>query len=140
MNLFDEVSLWPSVRGRHRAAPLLREREQYLATMLKRGVSRKTVRHTAAYLIHIVRLLKMTSLRRIELNEIEAAGQEWAAYEGPLRKKLGRPGAPSMFVRIAQSWLRFHGQLPTLPPNPFQPLIEEFSEAMRIRGLSSPTV
>lgn len=140
MNLFDEISSWPSLHARHGAAPLLREREQYLATMLRRGVSRIVVRSTAAYLIHIVRLLKMSSLRKVELNEIEEAGRGWAAYEGPLRKKLKRPGAPSMFVRIAQSWLRFHGQLPTLPPNPFQPQIEEFAEAMRIRGLSSATV
>jgi hypothetical protein len=87
-----------------------------------------------------VRLLEMSSLRRVELKEIEAAGRKGAAYEGPLRKKLKRPGAPFMFVRIAQSWLRFHGQLPTLPPSPFQPQIEEFAEAMRIRGLSSATV
>ena len=50
---------------------MLREREQYLASMLKRGV-RRVVRSTAAYLIHIVRLLGMTSLRKVELNEIEA--------------------------------------------------------------------
>jgi site-specific recombinase XerD len=140
MNLFDEISSWPSLHARHGAAPLLREREQYLATMLKRGVSRIVVRSTAAYLIHIVRLLKMSSLRKVELNEIEAAGRGWAAYEGPLRKKLKRPGSPFMFVRIAQSWLRFHGQLPALPPSPFQPQIEEFTEAMRIRGLSTATV
>jgi integrase/recombinase XerD len=138
MNLFDEISSWPSVHARHAAAPLLREREQYLATMLKRGNTRIYVRHVAAYLIHIVRLLKMTSLRKIELNEIEAAGREWVAYEDPLRKT--RPRTPFVFVSIAQSWLRFHGQLPTLPPSPFQPLIEEFAEAMRIRGRSSATV
>ena len=140
MNLFDEISSWPSLHARHKTAPLLPEREQYLASMLKRGVRRKVVRSTAAYLIHIVRLLGMTSLRKVELNEIETAAREWAAYDGPLRKKLKRPGAPFMFVRIAQSWLRFHGQLPTLPPNPFQPQIGEFAEAMRIRGLSSATV
>src|ERR1700686_1572873 len=140
MNLFDEISSWPSLHARHQAAPLLPEREQYLASMLKRGVRRTVVRSTAAYLIHIVRLLGMTSLRKVERNEIEAAAREWAAYEGSLRKKLKRPGAPFMFVRVAQSWLRFHGQLPTLPPSPFQPQIEEFAEAMRIRGLSTATV
>ena len=74
MNLFDEISSWPSLHARHETAPLLPEREQYLATMLKRGVSRIVVRSTASYLIHIVRLLRMTSLRKVELNEIEAAG------------------------------------------------------------------
>jgi len=37
MNLFDEISSWPSLHARHKAAPLLREREQYLASILKRG-------------------------------------------------------------------------------------------------------
>ena len=120
MNLFDEISSWPSLHARHKTAPLLPERKQYLASMLKRGVRRKVVRSTAAYLIHIVRLLGMTSLRKVELDEIEAAAREWAAYQGPLRKKLKRPGAPFMFVRVAQSWLCFHGQLATRPPNPFQ--------------------
>jgi hypothetical protein len=101
MNLFDEISSWASLHARHEAAPLLREREQYLASRLKRGVNRTVVRSTAAYLIHIVRLLEMSSLRKVELKEIEAAGRRWAAYEGPLRKKLKRPGAPFMFVRIA---------------------------------------
>jgi site-specific recombinase XerD len=45
-----------------------------------------------------------------------------------------------MFVRVAQSWLRFHGQLATRPPNPFQHLAEEFAGAKRIQGLSSVTV
>jgi integrase/recombinase XerD len=115
MNLFEEISSWPSLHARHKAAPLLPEREQYLASMLKRGISRIVVRTTATYLLHVVRLLKMTSLRKVELKEIEVAARKWAAHEGPLRKKLKRPGAPFMFVRVAQSWLRFHGQLPTLP-------------------------
>ena len=32
----------------------------------------------------------MTSLRKVELKEIEVAAREWAAYEGPLRNKLKR--------------------------------------------------
>ena len=41
-----------------------------------------------------------------------------------------------MFVRVAKSWLRFHGQLATGPPNPFQHLGEEFAEAKRLQGRS----
>jgi len=49
--LLNEISTWPTLHARHEAAPLLREREQYLAYMLKRGVSRIVVRSTAAYLV-----------------------------------------------------------------------------------------
>ena len=140
MSLADQISPFPVVRERHQSAPLLIEREQYLAAMLKRGVSRTTVRTIARYLIHVVRFLKMTSLRKVELTEIEAAGRKWAVQQSPLLCNRNMPGSSFMFVRVAQSWLRFHGRLPTLPPCPFQPEIEEFAESMRIRGLSGVTL
>src|SRR5215469_4138698 len=115
MTLLKEISTWPTLHARHESAPLRQEREQYLAYMLKRGVSRIVVRSTAAYLIHIVRVLELRALRIVELKEIEAGGRKWAAYQGSLRKKLRQPGSPFMFIRIAKSWLRFHGQMPTLP-------------------------
>jgi integrase/recombinase XerD len=135
MSLFDQISPRPSVHVRHEAAPLLHEREQYLACLMRRGVSRITVRCTAAFLVHIVRLLKLTSLREIQIEEIEAAGRKWAAYRGPLRMKLKLPGSPVVFVRVAKGWLRFHRQLPTRAPNPYQNLIDEFVESLRIKGL-----
>ena len=140
MNLCNQLSPFTSVRQRHQSAPLLLEREQYLSSMLKRGVSRVTVRTIARYLIHVVHLLKMTSLRKVGLEEIEAASRIWAAQQSPLIHNRNQPGSSFMFVRVAQSWLRFHGQLPTLPPCPFEREIEEFAESMRIRGLSGVTV
>ena len=139
--MIETISAWPSVRLRHEVAPLLREREQYLAHLLQRGFDRKVVRWTAAYLIHIVRVMRMTSLRRVGQEEIDIAGKVWAAYEGPHRRKLKVKGSPTVFVRIAHSWLRFHGQLETPPTHTFQQLIAEYTEAMRInRGLAPATV
>lgn len=82
----------------------------------------------------------MTSLRKVKLAEIEAAGRKWAVQQSPLICNRNMPGSSFIFVRVAQSWLRFHGQFPTLPPCPFQPEIEEFAESMRIRGLSAVTL
>ena len=140
MNLCNQISPVAIVRERHQSAPLLLEREQYLASMLKKGVSQTTVRTIARYLIHVVHFLKMTSLRKVGLREIQAAGRKWAVKQSPLIRNRTEPGSSFMFVRVAQSWLRFHGQLPTLPPCRFQREIEEFAEAMRIRGLSVATV
>ncbi len=139
--MIETISPWQSVRLRHEAAPLLKERERYLAHLLDRGFGRAEVRCTAAYLIHIVRVMNMTSLRRVGQEEIDTAGQVWAAYEGPHRQKRRVKGSPIVFVRIAQGWLRFHGQLESAPTHPFQPLIAEFTEAMRsIRGLAPRTI
>lgn len=85
--------------------------------------------------------MSMTSLRSVEQEEIDTAGELWAAYEGPHRRKLKLKGSPITFVRIAQRWLRFHGQLAVPAPHPFHRLITEFIDAMRsTRGLATPTV
>lgn len=119
---------------------MLSEREQYLRHLLQRGFNRAVVRCTAAYLIHIVRIMQLSELRMVRREEIDAAGKEWAAYDGPLRKKNWK-GSPTVFVRIAQRWFHFHGQLISpRPPNPFQELVTEFRDAMRGRGLSPATV
>jgi integrase/recombinase XerD len=139
--VIETISPWRSVRLRHEAAPLLKERELYLTHLLQQGFDRAVVRCTAAYLVHIVRVMNMTSLRSVGQEEIDTAGQVWATYEGPHRKKLKVKGSPIMFVRIAQRWLRFHRQLESPPTHPFQQLIAEFIDAMRsTRGLAPPTV
>ena len=139
--MIETISTWPTVRLRHEAAPLLKEREQYLTHLLRQGFSRKVIRSTAAYLIHIVRVMNMTALRSVRPEEINTAGQLWAAYDGPHRKQLNSRGSPITFVRIAQSWLRFHGQIPSPPPHPFYWFVTEFSDALlSTRGLASATV
>jgi hypothetical protein len=88
----------------------------------------------------IVRVMSMPSLRSVEQEEIDTAGELWAAYEGPHRRKLKLKGSPIRFVRTAQRWLRFHGQLAVPAPHPFHQLITEFIDAMRsTRGFAAPT-
>jgi integrase/recombinase XerD len=139
--VIETITSWPSVRLRHESAPLLKEREQYLSHLLHQGYCRQSVRSTAAYLIHVVRVMGMNSMRMVSQKEVETAGQSWATYEGPLRKKLRLGGSPSVFVHTAQAWLRFHGQLETPPPNRFYRVVAEFIDAMRsVRGLAPDTV
>jgi len=135
--MIETISLWWSVRLRHEPAPLLKKREHYLTHLLQRGYGRESARCTAAYLVHVVRVMNMNSMRIVPQREIETAGQSWAAHEGPLRKKLSFRGSPRVFVPVAQKWLRFHGQLATPLPNRFRWLITEFSDTMRsARGLA----
>ncbi len=139
--MIETITSWPSVRLRHASAPLLKEREEYLSHLLQQGFCRESVRSRAAYLIHIVRVMNMNSMRSVSQREIEGAGQSWATYEGPLRKMLRLSGSPRVFVHIAQAWLRFHGQLETPPPDRFYRVISEFIHAMRsVRGLAPDTV
>ena len=50
--MIETISTWRSVRLRHEAAPLLKEREKYLMHLLQQGFSRIKGRATAAYLTH----------------------------------------------------------------------------------------
>src|SRR5271156_1362188 len=56
---------------RHRAAPLLRERDEYLTHLLEKGLEPTRVRCVAAFLVHIVQLLALDRLREVEQHEIE---------------------------------------------------------------------
>jgi len=128
---------------RHRTAPLLREREQFLSHLLRQGTSHHRVRSIAAYLIHIVRLLKLTSLRSVGVEEIKKAGECWANYRGPHRGRKAGGSAAFCFTNVAKKWLRFHGRLtvPPVPAHPFSELIRDFIECMRsTQGLSPDTI
>lgn len=141
--MIESVTVFPSVQLRHRSAPLLKERERYLNHLLEIGLNAKRVRGTAAYLLHIVRTMELTSLRTIDLSEIEEAGQRWANYSGPERRGTHPETTPRHFVLIAKAWFSFHGRL-GLQPSPigeFDVLVAEFKDAMASkRGLAQNTI
>jgi integrase/recombinase XerD len=130
----------PLALTRHRTAPLLTEREQFLSHLLRQGTSRRRVRSIAAYLIHVVRILELSSLRDVEFEEIEKAAGCWANYRGPLRRKHAGKASAYCFTNVAKKWLRFHGRLiiARATPDPFSELISDFEERMRTAQELSP--
>src|SRR6267378_3078280 len=133
----------PLALTRHRTAPPLREREQCLTRLLWQGTSHRRVRSIAAYLIHIVRLLELTSLRSVGVEEIKKAGECWANYRGPHRRRKAGRAAAFCFTNVAKKWFRFHGRLtvPPVPTHPFSELIKDFIECRRsTQGLSQDTI
>jgi integrase/recombinase XerD len=140
--LIESLSGWPSVHRRHHAAPLLKEREQYLAHLLRLGRDADHVQAVSAYLIHIVRTMELTSLRSVQLTEIEEAGVRWANYRGPERRGKRPETSPRIFVRRARQWLDFHGSLilPTAPTGPFDAQLADFRSALESRNLASITI
>lgn len=130
-------------RLRHRTAPLLRERESYLAHLLRRGTSHKRARSIAGYLIHIIRLLRLTRLRGVDLQEIDGAAERWAAYTGPHRRKKAGRSAADCFARVARNWLRFHGNLtiPVAVTYSSDTIVRDFVQHLQQRnGLSAETI
>ena len=130
----------PSARARFRTAPLLKEREQYLSYLLQSGISLARVRSVSGYLIHLIRLMGLTTLRTVTSAEIVKAGESWAACPSPDRGR--RPGKSSTYALgyVARNWFRFHGRLetPPVPLHPFQKELDDFVEFLRSTHSLSP--
>ncbi len=127
---------------KHRLAPLLREREEFLAHLQRRGNSRGSLRGYASRLNQIVRFLKLKRMRRVRPGEIKIAARRWANYRGPHRHISAGPWSEPRFVFLARKWLRFHGKL-VLPCREFvsSDKLKEYAKYMESeRGLSPATV
>ena len=76
--MLEEFLEHPFFLNRHRQAPLLKERESFLNHLQQQGTSRKALRNLSAELLQVVRLLKLTEMRDVSLEEIRRAAQCWA--------------------------------------------------------------
>jgi hypothetical protein len=61
---------------RHQTAALLKERERFLTQLQQPGTSRKALRNVSGELLQVVRLLKLTEMRDVSLEEIQRAAGE----------------------------------------------------------------
>ncbi|WP_263417840.1 site-specific integrase [Terriglobus albidus] len=140
--MIESVSVFPSFQRRHRSAPLLKEREEYLTHLLRIGRDANHVRSVAAYLIHIVHIMELTNLRPVKLAEIEEAGARWASDRGPERRGHRPETSPRIFTKIARQWMLFKGFLaiPAKSSGHFDSHLAEFRNALQLRGLASITI
>src|ERR1035441_10091160 len=107
----DRVFSWSRIRHAQLTAPVLAEREQYLAYLLDNGVSRPSVRSTACLLMHLVKLLDLHSMRTVHISEIEQAADRWVV--DPLTHVTRHVSAKSLenFTQAACRWFQFHKAL-----------------------------
>src|SRR5262245_42700708 len=113
--IFEE----PSACIRFRAAPCLEEREQYLFYLMRKGYGPTYLRSVSGLLLRVIHFLRLATLRKVGLDEIERATRAWVAYRGPDRR--GTVGnTTARFPRVAKNWLHFHGRL-AVPAAPVHP-------------------
>jgi integrase/recombinase XerD len=126
---------------RHRRAPLLREREAFLAYLQRRGTGRSCLKIYSSRLNQIVRFLKLKKLRRVRMSEIKAAARRWASYRGQYRHSPAGPYSEPSFVWLARRWLKFHGKL-IVPQRRFWSTEElaQYAAALREQKFSSVTI
>jgi integrase len=141
--MFEKIIVTPFFLSRHRAAPLARERELFLAWMHRGGNGLGNLRITACYLLQIVRFLKLRAPRDVAQEEVLRAAKSWATYRGQNRKHPRGVQSEVLFARVARRWLRFQGRLlPRRPdPQPFSNILDDFAGFMRSeRGLAPITI
>jgi integrase/recombinase XerD len=128
---------------RQEKAPLLKEREVFLEHLLQQGTSLAAARNVSWQLLNVIRLLRLTRLREVRIDEIENAAQRW------LRQQRANPNvrsckhSASFFVYVAKKWLRFAGVLtePAAPRPRFADEADEFARWMtEERGNAALTV
>lgn len=142
--MFDRYFSLPAALVRHKSAPLLRQRERFLAHLEATGTKRSAIRIAATYLLQVVNILGLRSLREVTIEEVDRAADHWNTVHNQDKHKQYPAGQFGVrcFAQTARRFLRFEGKLqyPRLP-QPFSKYLEEFVEAMSTeRGLSEATI
>ena len=133
----------PFFLNRHREAPLLPEREAFLERLSEQGTSRPALRNLSGEMLHVIRLLKLETLRDVDLAEIGDAARRWARQQRSNPKARSYDRSASYFAYVAKKWLRFLGRLktPATPCGRFTNELQDFAIWMREeRGLSPHSV
>lgn len=128
---------------RHKQAPLLKEREQFLAHCQQQGTSHKAVHNMAPELIAVIRLLRLKELREVSLEEIKEAAKVWAEEQRSNPRARSYAKSASYFIFVAKKWLRFHRKLklPAPPRGRFADELDDFVAFMATeQGLSPVSI
>lgn len=115
-SVIAQIFTWPRKIQVQLSAPLLREREDYLAYLLQNGVSRQSVRTAAGILLHIVRLLSLERMRAIQISEIDDACCQWLNDPYAHGTRAVGPTSAESFSGLALRWLRFHNAIADCDP------------------------
>ena len=133
----------PFYIARQEEAPLLREREAFLEHLLQQGTSLAAARGVSWQLLNVIRLLRLTQLRGVRIDEIEEAAKRWTRHQRSNPNIRSYKHSGTYFTYVAKKWLQFAGVLegPALPRMRFADEIADFARWMTEEmGLSTPTV
>ena len=141
--MIESIILRPNARARHLHAPLLKEREDYLAHLFRHGYKVKSLRFKASLLIHVIRLIGISTARQITLDELRQAAASWAK-DTAFHKALPASdrSAPALYG-LALDFLRFHHWVtePQAPAQSFSTILADFTRHLReTKGLALSTI
>ena len=137
--MFETMFKYQWAVERHNSAEMLDERLGFLKQRAAEGLSKRTMRETAQYLLTVMDYLRLPT-RGAEVicsDEIEEAAIRWSK-----RKKARNRKSRHTFIGHATRWLTFLGRWkPTPPKHGFVKHLAAYSTYMRSeRGLAPATV
>lgn len=92
----------------HLSAPMLEQRQTYLATLLASGRTHRYVAERATLLRHVVELIVPSDPKKISEEDIAKAAHHWVLQASPVHdQERSRRG--ENFKTAARSWARFLG-------------------------------
>lgn len=118
---------------RHLSAPMLREREAFLAQLLNAGHTRRFVAGKASTLLQVVRFLPVTRGCSICEEDISVSKAKWA-IEAKTHVTSGSGCRSRDFTTVSRGWVRFLGILSprSQPLRHFEEHFHDFVQAMQL--------
>ena len=142
--MFEDLFRCAATIEKHRTAPLVEERVEYLRYFNTVGVQPARLATLAAYLLRLIRLLTLTEPRAVSVAEVEEAASQWWRPGMDEFRKRGGHHIRMEFAANSLRWLKFLGWLeePEMPPGrPPTPQVAAFAAWARgERGYAEATV
>ena len=130
--IIEELFVHRDAIGRHLSAPMLSEREAFLASLFALGRKKKRVSAAASLVCQVIRLVEPMNRNEVTEDEIGKASVRWI-NESEAGSCDSRYGRGESFRATARAWFRFLGSYvpPSQPFCRFRGLHAEFVTAMR---------
>jgi len=143
--MFEQLFERVDALARQRSGPLLEERWRYLCHLADQGMTRKTLRLVAYYLLGAAAYLRLAERPDaiISAEELDQAATRWAQRPLLSPPRTGANWARGRFLWYATGWLHFLGRWQPAPakPRPYADYLAAFADYMRReRGLAPSTV
>jgi len=141
--MHQTLFVYPATLARYRAAPLLPERERFLAHCANRGYTRRGLRKIA-WLLLVTTSTRLASSRRVTVEDIEhVARRHQVRFLQHATDRGNCRTTQRLFMHTAAAWFGFLGRLAPLKPSRarFATHLDAFEQFMRDeRGLSAVTI
>ncbi len=133
--MFEKLFVKYRAITRHKNDPLVKERLEYLEHCAALGMSVRSLKEIATYLLIVVEFLHLdaTVNDEISVDEIQKQAEQWVNREPQPTNLKSQAGSKRRFTKHATRWLQFMGRLlaPVKNIPPYESYLMQFVEFMK---------